>query len=184
MSCADASELRALLVSIKLVHLHDLLVQEEVSVELLAELSHEELKALGIARLGTRHKLVKAAVAVLAAKRAKWDQMQRDIDKELGLSVLQLEADGWMPDPPPCPFASSGAFTGAFDADPDVKYTRQLIEQRDCGSCRRLYRRVALKYHPDKVRSTRAWSGCTRTIAQPAMAVFNQQYDDACRKKS
>ena len=49
----------SLICSLGLEHLQNIFEREDISLEILAEMGHEELKTIGINAYGQRHKLVK-----------------------------------------------------------------------------------------------------------------------------
>lgn len=47
------------LTSLSLEHLLDIFEREQITLDILAEMSHEDLKQIGISAYGVRHKLIK-----------------------------------------------------------------------------------------------------------------------------
>lgn len=52
---------------LKLDHLNDLFEREQITLEILVEMGHEDLKQIGVTAFGFRHKILKANVALKAS---------------------------------------------------------------------------------------------------------------------
>lgn len=55
------------LAKLKLDHLNDLFEREQITLEILVEMGHEDLKQIGVTAYGFRHKILKAIVALKAS---------------------------------------------------------------------------------------------------------------------
>ena len=64
---SDCSDVISFLTKLKLEHLIDLFEREQITFEILAEMGHEELKAVGVCAYGYRHKIIKAVAAAKAS---------------------------------------------------------------------------------------------------------------------
>ena len=60
MSIIVVSKLRELLMNIDLEHLAQLFEAENIDLDVLLEMKHEDLKSVGISTFGWRHKIIKA----------------------------------------------------------------------------------------------------------------------------
>lgn len=56
---SDYSDVSSFLSKLKLDHLNDLFEREQITLEILAEMGHEDLKAVGVSAYGYRHKILK-----------------------------------------------------------------------------------------------------------------------------
>ncbi|KAJ8981566.1 hypothetical protein NQ317_009826 [Molorchus minor] len=60
------------LASLNLEHLLDIFEQEQITLDILAEMSHEDLKQIGISAYGFRHKLIKGMERLVASCGGLW----------------------------------------------------------------------------------------------------------------
>lgn len=65
---SDYADVISFLIKLKLEHLNELFEREQITLEILAEMGHEELKAVGVTAYGYRHKIIKAVTAIKAAR--------------------------------------------------------------------------------------------------------------------
>lgn len=64
----DYSDVISFLMKLKLEHLNELFEREQITLEILAEMGHEELKAVGVTAYGYRHKIIKAVTTMKASR--------------------------------------------------------------------------------------------------------------------
>lgn len=64
------SSVSAFLTSLQLEHLIELLEREQITMDILAEMGHEDLKQVGVSAYGFRHKILKG-IATLRATTGK-----------------------------------------------------------------------------------------------------------------
>jgi tankyrase len=64
----DYSDITSFLIKLKLEHLNELFEREQITLEILAEMGHEELKAVGVTAYGYRHKIIKAITTMKASR--------------------------------------------------------------------------------------------------------------------
>lgn len=67
-STVDYSDVPSFLAKLKLEHLNELFEREQITLEILAEMGHEDLKQVGVTAYGYRHKILKG-IAVMRATR-------------------------------------------------------------------------------------------------------------------
>ncbi|CAH0559644.1 unnamed protein product [Brassicogethes aeneus] len=60
------------LASLSLEHLHDIFEREQITLDILAEMGHEDLKQIGISAYGFRHKLIKGMERLVASCGGLW----------------------------------------------------------------------------------------------------------------
>jgi tankyrase len=68
VSQIDYSDVSTFLTRHKLEHLNDLFEREQITLEILAEMGHEDLKQVGVTAYGYRHKIIKGIAALRATK--------------------------------------------------------------------------------------------------------------------
>lgn len=64
----DYSDVSTFLTKQKLEHLNDLFEREQITLEILAEMGHDDLKQVGVTAYGYRHKIIKGIAALRATK--------------------------------------------------------------------------------------------------------------------
>lgn len=70
----DYSDVISFLMKLKLEHLNELFEREQITLEILAEMGHEELKAVGVTAYGYRHKIIKAVTTMKASRGFAFEQ--------------------------------------------------------------------------------------------------------------
>jgi tankyrase len=63
-SSNDCSDISSFLTKLKLEHLVDLFEREQITLDILAEMGHEDLKTVGVSAFGYRHKILKSIVSM------------------------------------------------------------------------------------------------------------------------
>ncbi|VEN57461.1 unnamed protein product [Callosobruchus maculatus] len=71
-SSASMHSIAEFLASLGLEHLLDIFEREQITLDILAEMSHEELKQIGISAYGFRHKLIKGMERLVANSGGLW----------------------------------------------------------------------------------------------------------------
>ena len=66
-NCANITNVATFLQSLGLEHLHELFEREQITLDILAEMGHEDLKQVGISAYGYRHKLIKGMDKLLSS---------------------------------------------------------------------------------------------------------------------
>lgn len=69
---AIESSVSAFLTSLQLEHLIELLEREQITMDILAEMGHEDLKQVGVSAYGFRHKILKG-IATLRATTGQYE---------------------------------------------------------------------------------------------------------------
>lgn len=65
INCSDVS---SFLAKLKLEHLNELFEREQITLEILAEMGHDDLKQVGVTAYGFRHKIIKGIATLRATK--------------------------------------------------------------------------------------------------------------------
>lgn len=64
-SVSSICSIASFLAGLNLEHLLDIFEREQITLDILAEMSHEDLKQIGISAYGFRHKLIKGEPIIL-----------------------------------------------------------------------------------------------------------------------
>lgn len=64
----DYADVSSFLSKLKLEHLNDLFEREQITLEILAEMGHEDLKTVGVTAYGYRHKILKGIASMRASR--------------------------------------------------------------------------------------------------------------------
>lgn len=65
---SDYCDVASFLAKLKLEHLNELFEREQITLEILAEMGHDDLKAVGVSAYGYRHKILKAIAAMRSSR--------------------------------------------------------------------------------------------------------------------
>ncbi|XP_049821633.1 poly [ADP-ribose] polymerase tankyrase isoform X3 [Aethina tumida] len=68
----EVSSVANFLASLNLEHLYDIFEREQITLDILAEMGHEDLKQIGISAYGFRHKLIKGMERLVASCGGLW----------------------------------------------------------------------------------------------------------------
>jgi len=183
-SRVEDTQMDAWLVEIGLGDLRSLFREEKIRFEILSELGHEELKEVGVSAYGDRHRLIKEIKIKIKKLYEEYLLFQAIIDREFGIGTRRIAPPILPKSKVPCPFENAAQLREYFNSDHTVVMALRALRTRDCDGFKSFYRRVALRYHPDKLQGEEGWQNCPKSLSHHVMAEFNQKYDSTCRQRA